>query len=224
MRVIRFTIPGEPVGKGRPRADARLIWKDGKPSAMVVIRTPPETVEAERAVFLEFQRRFPRIEPHVGPVLLNFTAVFPIPSSWPKKLRDACRASKVYHTAVPDKDNVEKLIVDALTPPKRKQDEKYLPPVMGHPWVDDGQVIGGGVKVYGEVPRIDVMLQFIDQPHAPPTPGQKAAQARVAAEKDRGPQIAPQRTPHKSEKKKGGYPSKLQEAIDAALARDGERP
>lgn len=221
---LRFTIPGVPVGKGRPRADARIVWKNGKPEAVVVIRTPKETVAAEKVVLAEFRRKYPKVACHTGPVMLRFTAVFPIPTSWPKRVKEACRAGTVYHTSVPDKDNIEKLIVDALSAPKRKPGAKFIPSLEGFPWADDAQVIGGGVKVYGEVPRIDVVLEMIADADTPATPAQKRAEARVTASERGTPQIAPNRTPHKPQSKKGAYPSKLQAAIDAALAKGGDRP
>lgn len=96
------TIPGEPIGKGRPRFAARL----GRARAF----TPPKTRgwEAMAAMLMRAQWRRAPLE---GPVTLDVTAVFPRPQ---RLLRASSPGGRVPHTAKPDRDNIEKLIADSL--------------------------------------------------------------------------------------------------------------
>lgn len=77
-------------------------------------------------------------EPLRGPLELSFTAVFPVPKSWPKKRREKAINGREWHTARPDLDNLQKQLKDALTR-------------MGF-WGDDSQVAAYGEtkKIYGE--------------------------------------------------------------------------
>lgn len=219
MSRIAFSIPGEPRGKARPRSTARIIWKDGAPQAVVTVHSDPAMRRAEREVLEVFRRAHPRHRPFTGPVLLKFVAVFEIPRSWPKKLQAAARNGTLFCTKKPDKDNIEKLIVDALTPPRRKRgDEGPAPSVAGFAWVDDQQVMGGGVKRYGYPPRTDVILEPLPQPDEAATPAQRRLEARVDAPAALPAPAGAVRNAPKAKSKQ--QPSQLQLRIDAALARD----
>jgi Holliday junction resolvase RusA-like endonuclease len=165
---IAFSIPGVPKGKDRPRSSARVVQTADGPRAAVRVHSDAATVAAEKAILAEFKRRFPRHVQWVGPVLLKFTAVFPTTSEFTKAQLDAAARGVLYHTAKPDKDNVEKLLVDALN---------------GVAWVDDGQVQGGGIKRYGSPARIDVVLERLE---ASPvlSPADKRATKRLAEHVD----------------------------------------
>lgn len=221
MARLAFSIPGPPKGKARPRGDPRLIWEAGKPRAIVVFRPDAESVEAEAEVLAAFRAAYPKHRPFTGPVLLKFVAVFPVPTSWPKRLKEAAARGTLHCTTKPDKDNIEKLIVDALTPPRRKQDESYIPPAAGYAWVEDEQVMGGGIKRYGSPPRVDVWIEALDSADVPATPHQERREARLIAEAT-APRPAPrQRNQPKS--KSDRFPEPLRRRIDAALARDAGR-
>jgi len=166
---LAFSVPGLPRGKGRPRAVARLRWVAGQPEAFVDIVTPKDTRDAESAVRAAFRRRYPDHRPWTGAVMLRFTAVFPIPASWPKRLKELARRGEMYHTAKPDKDNVEKMIVDALNHVA---------------WTDDAQVQGGGVKRYGEPARIDVVIT-----HHPATEREATPSERRRVKQERQPEL-----------------------------------
>lgn len=174
---VAFTISGHPVfnkdgvprAKGRPRAVARaFIGASGQPEAIVNLVTPSETREAEAAIRSAFKRKFPHHKPFTGPVLLRFTAIFETPRSFNRALKAAAASGQLMATRKPDKDNIEKLIVDALN---------------GVAFVDDQQVMGGGMKRYGSPARIEISFEPLDTPEVPATPGQrraeKAQQARL---------------------------------------------
>lgn len=182
------------------------------------MNTPRDTVEAEREVLRAFRAAHPRHEPFTGPVLIRFTAVFAVPPSWPEKLKAAARTGTLYCVKKPDKDNIEKLIVDALSPPKRKPDEPVAPSPKGYAWVDDQQVMGGGVKRYGYPPRVDVVLESLEHPDMPATPGQRRLEARAEAGGGHPAPSPPRRNLTKSGTAK--HPPALRRAIRAALAKE----
>jgi Holliday junction resolvase RusA-like endonuclease len=197
---LAFSVPGAPRGKARPRAQARLIWQGPKPIATVHIHSDDKSTAAEREILMCFRHRFPRHRPFVKAVMVRFTAVFEPPASWPKYLKEAAAGGQLYHTQKPDKDNIEKLIVDALN---------------GFAWADDAQVQGGGVKRWGSPARLDIVLESLESPDLPPTPGQRAAEQRLSAN---GPGQRPAGRAAKSPKADKRTP--LQRAIDDAIARD----
>lgn len=169
-RRVSFQISGPPVfnkdgvprAKGRPRAVARaFIGASGQPEAIVNLVTPSETREAEEAIKAAFVRKHPGHKPFTGPVMLRFTAIFETPRSFNRAQREAAARGVLMATRKPDKDNIEKLIVDALN---------------GIAFVDDAQVMGGGLKRYGSPARIEVLLESMDNPDVPATPGQKRAE------------------------------------------------
>lgn len=200
---IAFSIPGLPKGKDRPRSTARVVYVEGRPTAVVGVHSDRDMVEAEKAILQLFRLRYPRHTPWVGPVMLRFTAVFPTTSEFTKAQKEAATRGELYHTAKPDKDNIEKLLVDALN---------------GWAWVDDAQVQGGGVKRYGSPPRIDVELVRVGSAIAP-APSDRRAEKRLAEHLDgsRPLGVKPIRT---KSNKTAPVPPRLQAAIDKATARD----
>lgn len=228
MTILRFTIPGEPRGKARPRSTAKVIYRNGQPEAILTVHSDPDMRRLETEILRVFRDRFPDHQPWTGPVMLRFTAVFPVPISWPKKLQAAAMTGKLYHTSVPDKDNIEKLLVDALTPPQAKRGATHTVSPAGFAWVGDSQVQGGGVKRYGQAPRLEVELTSLDQPDLPATPGEKRREGALTA----GPRLKPARPlqsnptksgshkPEKAPPSLSGFTGRQQELIEAALARD----
>lgn len=128
---ISFFIPGNP--KGQPRA------RRGKGKHMYT----PATAKGFKDCIFAFAREHAPATPLTGPVSMTVTAVFARPKSHygTGKNSDRLRSdSPHYHTSKPDRDNVEKAILDALTR-------------LGF-WKDDAQVCDGWItKVYeGGVP------------------------------------------------------------------------
>lgn len=161
---VAFSIPGPPKGKGRPRAVPGI---DAAGELFVRMVTPADTREAEEAVRRAFRKAHPDHRPFTSPVLLRFTAVFQTPRYFNRALREAAARGSLYAIKKPDKDNIEKLIVDALN---------------GIAFVDDQQVMGGGIKRYGSPERIDVSFETLESPDVPPTPGQRRSERRQQGE------------------------------------------
>lgn len=132
--MIRFTVPGAPQGKGRPRFSTR--------GGFARAFTPQKTVAYEGLIALAAQDVMAGAPPLEGPVRVDAVATFPIPKSWSKKRRAEAEAGRVYHVSKPDRDNIDKAIGDGLN---------------GVVWKDDSQVAAGEtVKVYGAVPGLVV--------------------------------------------------------------------
>lgn len=135
--IVRFQVPGTPQGKGRARAAAV--------NGRARLYTPATTVAYEGLIGLYGQQAMAGREIIDGPVHLVVTATFPIPASWSKKKRAQAATGNVWHIAKPDGDNILKAVGDGLN---------------SIVWKDDSRiVIAKLVKVYGDNPGLDVMIE-----------------------------------------------------------------
>jgi len=138
---IEFTIPGEPVAKGRARAFVR--------NGHVAHYTPEKTARYENLVKLAAEaameaQRYSMLE---GPVELRVFAVRSIPASWSQKKQRQAAAGELFPTTKPDLDNVVKAIKDACN--------KII-------WRDDSQVVDLiAKKRYGRIPRVEIEVRRI---------------------------------------------------------------
>lgn len=138
---IEFTIPGKPVGKGRPRA--RIMTANGK--QFVHLYTDKETVDTEKVVAQLARLVMGPRNPFSGPLVMELLVHHPIPASWSKKDRQAALDGETACMAKPDLDNVVKLVLDALN--------KIV-------YTDDKQVVGIlARKQYGMDPRVEVKIK-----------------------------------------------------------------
>lgn len=102
--MIKFTIPGEPVGKGRPRFSTR-----GK---FVKAYTPETTVNYENWVKICFQES--KQEALEGQLRATIKCYLGIPQSYSKKKKLQCSEGIIRPTKKPDLDNIAKIILDSL--------------------------------------------------------------------------------------------------------------
>ena len=136
---VEFFVPGQPVGKGRPRATVR--------AGRARLYTPAKTEKYEARVALFAQQAMAGRPVMAGPVALSVTALFPIPPSWPKKRQAAARAGTEQHTKRPDADNCAKAILDGLN---------------GVVWKDDSQVVTLSIeKRYSDRPGVLVTVMEV---------------------------------------------------------------
>jgi Holliday junction resolvase RusA-like endonuclease len=96
-------IPGQPIAKGRPRASIQ----DGR----IHMRTPDKTANWTTRAAMEI-RRVIGCPMYTGPVRVDVVAVFKRPQrmlakKWPNR--------RELHAVKPDRDNIDKIICDALT-------------------------------------------------------------------------------------------------------------
>lgn len=133
MMEISFTVPGVPAGKGRPR----FVKATGR------AYTPEKTASYESLIAYTASQALLAASPVEGPVGVKVQAVFPIPSSWSQKKKNAAH----WHTSKPDGDNILKAVGDALN---------------GIVWKDDSQVARTSIaKVYGDVPGLHVFVEVL---------------------------------------------------------------
>jgi Holliday junction resolvase RusA-like endonuclease len=130
-----LTIPGKPVGKGRPR-----MTKSGH----VYTPAPTENYEAYiKALWV--QEHGSEVAFPVEAVMLSVSVYMAIPQSTSKKRREAMLDGVIMPTKKPDLDNVLKIIADALN---------------GLAYTDDKQIVGVTmVKGYSEHDSIDVAVK-----------------------------------------------------------------
>lgn len=133
---ITFTIPGEPVAKGRARSFVR--------NGHVAHYTPEKTARYENLVRLAAQQAMCGTPPAEGAVGLIVRAFMGIPKSWSQKKQRAAALGEVFPTKRPDLDNIVKAIKDGAN---------------GVTWRDDSQVIDvRASKRYG-APRVEVEVR-----------------------------------------------------------------
>jgi len=101
-------VPGDPVGKGRPRMTTRAGFAHAY--------SPPKTVDAEKRIQTAFKAVYRNYEPIAKgtPIRARIKAFYAEPASMSKTLRNAAEAGLLKPTKKPDLDNVVKLILDAL--------------------------------------------------------------------------------------------------------------
>lgn len=135
---MTFTVPGEPVGKARPR----VVRNFGR----VQTFTPHKTAEYEQHVR---QAYLAAGGEHFGkqPIVMTFTFYFGVPKSDTKKLRQEKLEGKILPMKPPDLDNTIKSIADALN---------------GIAYDDDSQIVViHASKAYDENPRAIVEIDAL---------------------------------------------------------------
>jgi Holliday junction resolvase RusA-like endonuclease len=144
--MIRFTIPGQPVGKGRPRM--------GRQGGFSRLYTPEKTVSYESLVGYSAAQAMagqPLVE---AAVFVTLDIRVQIPASWSKKKQDLARFGGCWPATKPDIDNVEKAIFDGLN---------------GVVWKDDVQVVKvTKQKRYSDQPGVDVHVVLAQMPEGWP--------------------------------------------------------
>ncbi|WP_341479250.1 RusA family crossover junction endodeoxyribonuclease [Clostridium cochlearium] len=132
--MIKLIIPGEPMGKQRPRVTRFGTY------------TPKKTVEYENWVktCYTLSNDENKLE---GMIKAEIMAYMSIPKSTSKKKRQEMLEGKIRPTKKPDVDNMAKIILDSLN--KLAFD-------------DDKQIVECSIeKWYGEDPRVELTLKEI---------------------------------------------------------------
>lgn len=112
LKPVSFFVPGEPVGKGRPRV-RMLAAKPGK-KAVPMLYTPAETKDYEALIALHARSVMAGRELIAGPVMMELAIRVPVAASWSKKKTAAALTGEVMPTKKPDADNVLKAICDGI--------------------------------------------------------------------------------------------------------------
>lgn len=132
---IKFTVPGVPVGKGRPR-----FTRSGH------TYTPDKTKAYEEMVRECWRTQSGRAFAGGIPLLVSIVAYFPVPKSVSRKKAEAMAGT--FHINRPDADNLAKAVLDALN---------------GLAYPDDSAVqIDGCRKIYTNgAPRVEVAIEEV---------------------------------------------------------------
>ena len=105
--LVRFVIPGEPVGKGRPR----VVQRNG----FTHTYTPEKTASFENLVKLCYNDQANRLQfDPEAELAIRIEAMFSIPKSASKRVKDMMRLGIIRPKKKPDLDNVLKAVADAL--------------------------------------------------------------------------------------------------------------
>jgi Holliday junction resolvase RusA-like endonuclease len=136
LNAITFTIPGQPIAKGRARSCLR--------NGHIAHYTPEKTARYENLVRLAAQQAMNGQSPIESAIALIVRAFLPIPVSWSLKKQRAAAVGEVTPTRRPDLDNIVKAIKDGAN---------------GVAWKDDAQVVDvQASKRYG-TPRVEVEVR-----------------------------------------------------------------
>ena len=136
MDKVKFTVLGEPKGKGRPRFSTQT----GRAF------TPKQTVNYETLVHTEYMVQCKGFRfPDDAMLDVRVIAYYSIPKSVSKKKRQAMLDHKIRPTKKPDFDNIGKVICDALNKIAYR---------------DDSQIVDAQVrKFYSDRPRVVVTIR-----------------------------------------------------------------
>lgn len=135
--MIKFNIPGEPKGKGRP--------KFSRQGSFVKTYTPETTVNYENWVKICFQEA--KQEMLTGQLKADIKCYYDIPKSYSKKNRLSALNGKLRPTKKPDIDNVAKIILDSLN---------------GLAYKDDKDIVECKIeKWFAEVARVEICIEEI---------------------------------------------------------------
>ena len=140
MSEVRFSIPGSPFGKQRP--------KFARVGRGVKTYTPDETVSYENLVKVMYQNTAKGFMfPDGTQLCVEITAYYEVPKSTSKKKAAEMLAGTIRPTKKPDFDNIGKIICDSLNK------------IAYH---DDSAIVDAEVhKYYAEVPRVEVIISAL---------------------------------------------------------------
>lgn len=143
---IRFTVPGNPVAKGRARS--RIVTlKDGR--QFVNHYTPGKTESEEAVIRYCAAKAMAGRDLMSGPLEIFICAYREIPASWSQKKIKLAREGKLFPVKKPDYDNYAKM-QDALN--------KVI-------WGDDAQIVDAHIyKRYADNPRLSVIVKHKQSP------------------------------------------------------------
>lgn len=138
---VKFTVYGEPKGKGRPR----FSTKTGH--AM----TPKDTVNYETLVHMEYMNQCGNAKfPDDAMLDMRIKAYYSIPKSKSKKMKALMLEGIIRPTKKPDMDNVVKIIADSLN---------------NIAYRDDTQIVDCQCrKFYSDTPGVEVRILEIKKP------------------------------------------------------------
>lgn len=145
---VRFTVLGEPQGKGRPRFVSRYNPTTGKSFGQA--HTPEKTIVYENLVRTEYAIQTKNFRfPDDAMLDMRIKAFYSIPKSVSKKKKEMMLEGLIRPTKKPDMDNVLKVVADSLNQVAYK---------------DDTQIVDAQCrKFYSEQPRVEIIIRKIGE-------------------------------------------------------------
>lgn len=153
---VRFIVPGEPKGKGRPQtkvmysAKGFTDKKTGKTRNTLVNNvTPKNTVIYENLIKSMYYDKYNDFRfPDDAMLDMRIMAYYAIPKSATKKKKASMLANEIRPTKKPDMDNVVKAVADALNQVAYR---------------DDTQIVDCQCrKFYSDTPRVEVIIKPVE--------------------------------------------------------------
>ena len=136
MTGVSFAVPGDPQGKGRPRATTR--------GGHASLYPPAKTLAYEGLIAHAAQQAMAGAAPMECACQVQLSITCSVPASWSKKKQAAALLGGVLPTKKPDTDNVVKAVFDGMN---------------GVVWRDDVQAVDLFVrKRYGLTPGVFVRV------------------------------------------------------------------
>lgn len=115
MKKLRFTVPGKPQGKARPRHT-----KSG------IVYTPKKTKDYEELIKTYYLLKAPMLMFADDNISLSITVWYDIPKSTPKgKAKDMLNGD-IEPNKKPDIDNIVKVVIDALNGVAYNDDKQVI--------------------------------------------------------------------------------------------------
>jgi Holliday junction resolvase RusA-like endonuclease len=134
--MIKITVPGNPMGKQRPR-----VMRSG------FTYTPKKTVNYETQIRERFAASFPNHTPISEAVRMELKIFMYIPKSTSQKKLTQMINREIRPTKKPDIDNIVKVVADALN---------------GIAYADDKQIVSLVVEKYYSVrPRVEIGVGLV---------------------------------------------------------------
>lgn len=136
--IVKFTVMGEPKGKGRPR----FMPNTGRAV------TPKDTAVYENLVRMEYMAQCHNFKfPDKAMLDMRIIAYYSIPKSQTKRNKELMKKQLLRPTKKPDMDNVVKIIADSLNQVAYR---------------DDTQIVDCQCrKFYSENPRVEVIIKEV---------------------------------------------------------------
>ena len=136
---IKFTVPGEPEGKARPKFNRKTK----------TAYTPNKTVNYENLIRAEYLRQCSGLRfADKEPLAMQIMAYYTIPASTSKVKQAAMEAGEIRPTKKPDADNIIKVVADALNKLAYRDDADI--------------VLVKLEKYYSRQPRIEVEIKTME--------------------------------------------------------------
>lgn len=148
MKTFYLVVPGEPVGKARPRVTRFVTY------------TPKKTLEYENRI--RHYASLYNLAPITDQCSLKISAYFSVPKYYSKKRKANCLSGLEKPTKKPDIDNVAKSVLDALNPKFKVNKATRHRVMISHGIYEDDKLVTDLEvhKFYSVTPRTEIEITW----------------------------------------------------------------